>query len=254
MDAVKTFLSILTHSKAVHLHTCKWRKLSGQKQSKYSKSTEENTEGCGHVTRSLISQPLTSARLDLQSRKCTNSKSSAPRGLNGLLPEWLEGEKASPHHADEVAAGCDHCARTVHIAPGFVPSGVHTITFASSPERRVLSAESVAQNGKRGTCEGGSSASAAGWFSFRFLRGNVNGKAAVPSVSPVLELPSGGGEVNSSTARRALLDPLEHTDHDITRRARRKSATQRLRTESRNKETRYVHAALQLYKWYILLR
>lgn len=74
---------------------------------------------------------------------------------------------------------------------------------------------------------GGTSASAAGWFSFRFLWGNVNGKA----VSPVFELPSGGGEVNSSTARRALLDPLEHTDHDITRRARRKSATQRQNQE-----------------------
>lgn len=60
--------------------------------------------------------------------------------------------------------------------------------------------------------------------------------------------------MNSSTARRALLDPLEHTDHVVTRRARRKSAAQRLRTESRIKETHYVHAALQLYKWYILLK
>lgn len=47
-----------------------------------------------------------------------------------FLPEWLEGEKASLHHAAEVAAGCDHCARTVHIVPGFAPSGVSTITFA----------------------------------------------------------------------------------------------------------------------------
>lgn len=104
-----------------------------------------------------------------------------------MLPEWLEGEKASPHHADEVAAGCDHCARTVHIAPGFVPSGVHTITFASSPERRVLSAESVAQNGRRGTSAGNFSAGSR-LVLLRTPRGNVNGKAAVPSVSPVFEL------------------------------------------------------------------